>query len=88
MTALRLAPCPLCEGQGLGSYPSNGSRTWPCPLCDPAGCFPAEFLPLLARLSDYMHEVANAMQRGDADEAARLTRVAARVAEMLLRSRL
>jgi len=35
-----------------------------------------------------MHDVANAMQRCDADEAARLARVAARVAEMLRRSML
>jgi hypothetical protein len=85
---LTLAACPLCEGQGLASYPSNGARTWPCPLCDHEGCIPADLLPLLARLGDHMHDVANAMQRGDADEAARLMRVAARVAEMLLRSKL
>ena len=57
-------------------------------MCDHEGCVPAELLPLLARLSDHMHDVANAMQRGDADEAARLMRVAARVAEMLRKSKL
>jgi hypothetical protein len=88
LNTLALALCPLCRGQGHGSDPRNPSRTWLCPLCDPDGCIPADLLPLVARLSDHMHDAANAMQRGDADEAARLARVAARVAQMLLRSKL
>ena len=88
MTALILATCPLCEGEGLGRYPSYGPHMWPCPVCDADGGIAADLVPLFARLRDYMHDVANAMQRGDADEAARLARVAARVAEMLRRSKL
>lgn len=78
--------CPLCGGRGTTSgraFRRDGPVRYRCGLCAGDGSVPRRRIQSLQRLREQMQRVANAMQAGDADRAARETRSAIRVARRL-----
>jgi hypothetical protein len=79
--------CPLCGGRGttrgraLGRI---GAARYRCELCAGDGSVSRAQIKGLQRLRDQMQRVADAMQAGNADRAARETRLAVRLARPLL----
>jgi len=76
--------CPVCAGRGTGRGPPfrRGQTRDLCRLCRGAGSVER---PVLQQLCEQMQRVADAMQSGDEDRAAREARIAAHLARRLLR---
>jgi DnaJ-class molecular chaperone len=81
--------CPLCGGRGTTkgrAFRRDGPVRYLCGLCAGDGSIRRGRIQSLRLLREQMQRVADAMQGGDADRAAKETRVAMRVARRLLAS--
>lgn len=75
--------CPLCAGRGTSSGPARrrGQKKDLCRLCQGAGSVSRE---AISELIEQVQRLADAMQAGDPDRAAREGRRAARIARRWL----
>lgn len=79
--------CPLCAGRGTArgrAFRGGGPIRYRCGLCAGDGSVPLGRIQSLQTLRDQMQRVANAMQAGDDERAAQETRVAVRLARLVL----
>lgn len=87
ISATERVECPLCGGRGTTkgrAFRRDGPVRYLCGLCAGDGSVRRGRIQSLQLLREQMQRVADAMQAGDADRAARETRSAMRVARRLL----
>ena len=79
--------CPLCAGRGAtkGRAFSRGRTSrYVCGLCAGDGSVERSRLQALPRLREQMQRLADLMQAGDADGAAKAARVAFQIARSII----
>ena len=79
--------CPVCAGRGTTrgrAFRRGGTPRFVCGLCEGDGSVTAERIRAMEQLRRQMQRVADAMQAGDDDRAARETRIAVRLARRAL----
>ena len=81
--------CPICSGRGTTrgrSFSRLRDSRHVCGLCEGVGSVPRAQIRHLVRLRTQMQRVADLMQSGDADAAARASQEAFRTAALMLDS--
>jgi transposase-like protein len=81
------AECPLCAGRGTTqgrAFKRGGKSRYVCALCAGHGSVERSRLEWVPRLREQMQRLADLMQAGDADGAAKAARIAFRIARSLM----